>query len=1268
MRRILAIALFAVAASMGHADAQTVNRDDILYILPYWFPFQGATDDQVKGEIANMRTRLMPVDGPYVKLGFSAYIFISMDDWNVNTSDPVAIRAALKGTIDQIDAYVTKARNNGIPISLAFQTAIRGRYDPVQTASEAEDIRSMMWYADNVLASGWWTHTRYARKQQAIQEAYVRELGKIVANYMRLYPDTLVAASGDGEQELAYARGTNCTFDCIFADYSPFAVAEFRDWIRLGGLYATGAPFAGQGYSLGSRYAGDDSPAVDTNGDGHTLNGDFGTSFTSWKLMHFDWSLSDPYQTADPHAILLATYSAPGFVKLPGQIAGGFDAPRVPKALDAGDSWWNLWVLFKQTMLQRHNIEYAKWMTTSPDPTGFTIPRERWYSNQIPADYIGFGSPENPNERWYSSMSSFWTADVSPYASFGITSFNIDFWDVPGNPIAYTLRNVAPPIAARDLRWGLTEWHPGEYPERPPDFVGGFSTKPELYRSEMAVIEQYRPSLLQPFYWDAKGPNQIQDTWFEYAMKEMVARIKDGTPPDPRLLIDAPGAGVTLAQPFTVSGWAADLGKIRGPGRGTGIDKVDVYAEAAGQPPIFLGTATYGAVRADVAAIPGFGAQFTKSGYTMKVQGLTPGPYDIVAYGHSTVTGTFSVTKRVAVNVTYPLAVSPSPLKFGATKYTDIATLLSATPAQIVTVTYGGPGTPVWTAAANQPWLQISNGPGAGQFTIGIINPANVIGPSTSLGATVTLTASNLGLTTTLPVTLTVQSAGSSAPPFGYFDTPADGATGISGSIAVTGWALDDIGLDHVELWRDLVAGETTPPYPGDGPGHGKVKIGEPLFIEGMRPDVEAAYPAYPQAYRAGWGYLMLTRGLNEGNDGTYKLYAFAYDKEGHYTTLGTKTIGVDNAHATKPFGAVDWPVPGETKSGSFLTVGWALTPNPNASDLRACTITNGNVSVIIDSGPLVPVVYGEYRPDIEGLFPGFSNASNAGGRALIDSTALSNGIHTIAWYVVDDCNRADGVGSRYFSVLNASGSTSLNTATPAPPAPASAPNVGWDPIRVQRDNDRSEWSYPNREGIRVVRVDQNERVELHLPTVDGASCDGYQVVNDQRRELPVGSSLDRRAGAFYWQPAAGFLGSYDLEFVVDEGGGGTALIRVRIVVGPPMRMAIDTPQAGSTLPASFVVAGWALDLGGKDGAGVDAVHVWAYPVDVIGAPIFVGVADLGGTRADVGATYGKQFEDTAYNLTASGLRSGTYDLVVYAHRAETSTFDAAQVVRVTVQ
>jgi hypothetical protein len=629
-----------------------------------------------------------------------------------------------------------------------------------------------------------------------------------------------------------------------------------------------------------------------------------------------------------------------------------------------------------------------------------------------------------------------------------------------------------------------------------------------------------------------------------------------------------------------------------------------------------------------------------------------------------------TVVTRAALLTVNSITANPVTMSFGATKAGAAGALQNVTPPQDLTVlTTGTPGN--WTASANQAWVQITNGTGTGngRFTVGISDPTNVLGAATTASATVTLTAATSGLTTTVPLTLTILQSGRSAPPFGAFDTPVNGTTGMQGSFAVTGWALDDTAINRVEIWRDRAPGETTPVYPGPGPGTGKIFIANALFITGARPDVETAFASAPQANRAGWGYLLLSWGLfNQGN-GPFTLYAFAFDQEGQFTTLGTKAITANNANANRPFGALDVPGLGDTKSGTFFNFGWALTPNATPS----CVITNGNVFMAVDSGALQAVNYGDLRPDIAAGFPGFSNSNNAGGAFALDTTTLTNGVHQIGWYVVDSCGRADGIGSRFFTVLNGGSGSALGlptaergseSAAQGSELEAASVDAAREPVEVRRGGDPAALVWPTATGTRVVPVAQGERVEVVLPRAR-ASYVGSQVINGERRALPLGSSLDAGSGTFYWQPAAGFLGSYDLEFTTP--GRTERPLRVRAVVGPPMRMTIDAPQAGAVVASSFLVGGWALDLAAEDGSGIDTVHVWAYPL-AGGAPRFLGVAAIGDARPDVALTYGDQFTRSSYNLWVNGLRRGTYDLVVYAHRAATGTFDAAQVVRVTVR
>lgn len=512
-----ALLIVCALAGLDVRPAEAQRHDEITYVLPHYFGYLSVSDSEFSNEVDQLRSRIG--EGEYVRVGFTVFVYLFMDDYTPNESGAAASLAPL---VAQIDTLLDRARRFNIPICLSFLTAIRSEYDDAQRLSEREDRRVMQWHSDNSMARGWWSHSRYARHQRRVREAYVRALARVIANRMELYPETLVAVSGDAEVELSFEESLivkpNLTpATSRLADYSPFAVAEFRDWLRNGGLYAAGEQFAGEGYELGQRYAGDASPAVDTNGDGHTLNGDFGTQFDSWDLRYFDWSLGDN-AARDPRAIPDSVYNNPGFNPLPDAGPGRFDAPR---SLAARTAFGDVWALFRQTMIWRHNLEFAKWMTTSEDPTtGETVPVARFYSDQIPADYLFGGSPTNPNYRLVTSASAHWTADVTPYGSLGVTAFNL----VAGDNLLPTLRNVAPAIAARNVRWGLFEYNAA---------VPATSNL-QVYRDDMAVLEETRPSLIVPVYWDTNVPPYfIKDTGFETALRELVDNIKNSPLPAP---------------------------------------------------------------------------------------------------------------------------------------------------------------------------------------------------------------------------------------------------------------------------------------------------------------------------------------------------------------------------------------------------------------------------------------------------------------------------------------------------------------------------------------------------------------------------------------------------------------------------------------------------------------------------------------------------------------------------------------------------------------
>jgi 5-hydroxyisourate hydrolase-like protein (transthyretin family) len=631
------------------------------------------------------------------------------------------------------------------------------------------------------------------------------------------------------------------------------------------------------------------------------------------------------------------------------------------------------------------------------------------------------------------------------------------------------------------------------------------------------------------------------------------------------------------------------------------------------------------------------------------VASITSGTAVAVTAGAATLGVDFALARR-------GITANPTALRFGATKAAESPTLQSVTPPQSVMVGFTS-SAGAWTATTSAPWLQLTGnaGTGPGSFTVAIVNPSNVIGAQTILTGTITLTATAGNLpVVTLPVTLRVMAPEAPTAPFGMFETPVNGAS-VAGSIAVTGWALDDIGIARVELWRDRVAGETTQVFVG-GLGNGKIFIADASFIAGARPDVETAYASFPFANQAGWGYLLLTQGLwNQGN-GSYTLHAFAYDTQGNGVTLGSKTITVNNATATRPFGSIDTPAQGQTVTGGVWNFGWALTPNATPT----CTIGPSGVQVSIDSGPLQPVSYGDLRPDIAAAFPGYSNGAGAGGAYYIDTTTLANGTHSIGWLVTDSCGRAEGIGSRFFTVFNSSSSTVPLSAVPTVMAADAMRHAIAGSVTVRRGLDATSID-AGPSGAYLVRMAQNERVEIELPATGDADYVGYQIVNGARRGLPQGSSFDGANGVYYWQPAAGFLGAFDLEFVPFTGG----VVRVRVVIGTSVQSVIDTPAPGP-VTSPFVVAGWAIEEASVEGTGIDTVHVWAYPVGG-GAPIFVGVASYGDARADIGAIFGDQFARAGYGITAE-LPPGVYDVVVYPHSAVTGDFRGAVARHVTVR
>ena len=621
-----------------------------------------------------------------------------------------------------------------------------------------------------------------------------------------------------------------------------------------------------------------------------------------------------------------------------------------------------------------------------------------------------------------------------------------------------------------------------------------------------------------------------------------------------------------------------------------------------------------------------------------------------------------------AVTATVPtLSLDKSSLAFSAVD--DGVAFTTQTSAQTIRLTQSGSGPLSWTAVSNVPWLVVSPSEGSASATL-TVSTQFVPGLVASQIGVITLTP---GATTTtgplhLTAALNVLSPGTSAAPFGWFDTPIEATTGVTGSIAVTGWALDDVEVTRVRILRAPVPGE---------PAETLVFIGDAVQVDGARPDVQAAFPSTPRNTRAGWGYLMLTNFLPSLGDGTFTLYAVADDADGHSTTLGTKTITCTNSTATAPTGAIDTPVQGGVVSGNVTNFGWVLSPAPAYADPP----DGGTVQVVID-GAFLSTAPSEWtgRSDLTALFPAdrYPGITNALGVASFDSTSLPNGVHTIAWLVTDNLGNASGIGSRYFTVSN--GSLTLAPASPvvraassitlAMSAPVSAPirgRRGFDPGTPLQ-------TYPSPDNRVTVQAEELDRIELQLGDGSGYRHVGYLRAGTGLESLPIGSALDPVTGAFTWMPGVGFSGAYDFVFVQAAGGGPGARRDVRIVLNAKGSNRVGTQTVIDTAPAvagaSFDIAGWAADLDSASDRGVDTVHVWAYRVDAghHDDPIWLGAAAYGGARPDVAAVFGDRFLRSGYGLTVHGLPTGTYDIAVFAYSTVLGRFAPAKTVRVTVR
>src|SRR5262245_41365864 len=153
------------------------------------------------------------------------------------------------------------------------------------------------------------------------------------------------------------------------------------------------------------------------------------------------------------------------------------------------------------------------------------------------------------------------------------------------------------------------------------------------------------------------------------------------------------------------------------------------------------------------------------------------------------------------------LALERSELDYGAVK--QGTTVVSQTPNQRLLVTQTVTNPVAWTAAvtSGSGWLNVTPASGTGTAPITVSITPGSLTPGTYNGV-VRVRPNGTTINLNVNVQARVYNAGTSTGPVGVVDTPQDGIVNVSGAIAVTGWAIDDVAVSRVDIYRDAVAGE----------------------------------------------------------------------------------------------------------------------------------------------------------------------------------------------------------------------------------------------------------------------------------------------------------------------------------------------------------------------------------------------------------------------------------------------------------------------------
>jgi subtilisin len=351
-----------------------------------------------------------------------------------------------------------------------------------------------------------------------------------------------------------------------------------------------------------------------------------------------------------------------------------------------------------------------------------------------------------------------------------------------------------------------------------------------------------------------------------------------------------------------------------------------------------------------------------------------------------------------------------------------------------------------------------------------------------------------------------------------------------------------------------------------------------------------------------------------------------------------------------RPAMSLDSPASGLIGHRRFTVSGWALDEAASSgTGIDAVHVyavpTTGSAPIFLGAAAL-----GQERPDVSQVYGDEFRESGF----TLSAPALTSGTYTIIAYARSDVS------------LTFETSRSVVVTVPAS-QPAGAIDTPIEQVTVRSDFavagwaiDRAETGGPGVDAVHVYAYPAGSGTPIFL----GAAQYGQSRPDVGRA---FGTPFTNSGYALQvkgLRPGAYTLVVYARSLVSGTFSSIARAITVRTPGSPSLR--IDTPKQGAAVRQPFLIGGWAVDFDAETGTGIDAVHVWAFPSNG-GPALFAGVATYGSVRPDIGTAFGEQFQDAGFNLVVSGLPSGNYQLVAYAHSSVTGTFSTAQAITLVI-